>query len=213
MKKATVFGAAVILVAVSACGQGYILFRTHPRPIDDRVRNLDGSLVTSSQGYRAELIYAPYGTPHDQFGIVAVRLGNDAAVGIPVPGVISAGSRTAPITRDTDGSPAPGGIALFQVRVWRLADGPTFDAALFLGDPGIFSRLAVSPIMCADTGNHLAIPPELPSELPLPSSVGGGGLTLGNYYWDPSSPCIPEPSVIGLGLLAVGALLMRHWRK
>lgn len=201
MKKAIVISALAVLASLSVYGQGHVNFRTHTAP-DDRVRNPDGSLVAGAAGYRAELVYAPDGTSPGEFATTAVRLGLDTAVGTPVAGSIQAGSRTAPITRDDSGNPSPGGFALFQVRVWRPADGATYDAVVRTGNPAFL--VAETPIMRADTGNHLAPQPELATELPLPTSVGGGGLTL--------HP-VPEPSVIGLGLLGVGALLMLRRRK
>src|SRR5687768_13439693 len=98
MKKQIVIGALAVLAGVSLYGQGHVNFRTHTSP-DDRVRAGDGTLVTAAQGFRAELIYAPDGTPHEQFSSVAVRLGADVAVGVPTAGSIQGGSRTAPVTR------------------------------------------------------------------------------------------------------------------
>lgn len=187
-------------------GQGHVAFRTHTSP-DDRVRWGDGTLVAGVYGFRAELIYASDGTPADQFSSVAVRLGNDAAVGVPTPGAIVGGARTALITRDAAGNPAPGGFALFQVRVWNPAQGATYNIVLSMHPAPC---TAESPIMRVDTGNHLAPQPELPAELPLPSVAGFGGLII--YNGSPSHPdmCVPEPSIVGLGLLAAGALLLRR---
>lgn len=197
MKKAVTISTVAMLAALSVYGQGHVSFRTHTGP-DDRVRFLDGSLVQASAGYRAELVYAPDGTDSAEFYTVAIRLGTDAAVGVPAPGVIAAGARTAPITRDAAGSPAPGGFALFQVRVWHPSAGVSWADAVARGDYRFCN--AVSPIMRADTGNYLAPQPELPTELPLAPWGSPGHLTL----------CIPEPSVIGLGVLAAGALLLRR---
>lgn len=203
MKTGTLIGALAVFATASVSGQGTVNFRTHNSP-DDRVRFLDGTLVPGSAGYRAELIYAPDGIESPQFFTVAIRLGNDAPVGTPAPGAIAAGARTAPITHDAAGNPAPGGFALFQVRVWNPRDGPTYDAVVATTPPG--ACIAASPIMRVDTENHLAPPPYQPfnTELPLAPWGSPGHLTL----------CIPEPSAISLGLLAVGALpVVRRWRK
>jgi len=92
-----VFGLLIGLSALQVHAQGTVNFRTTTDP-DNRVLNPDGSLVTTAQGYRAELMYAPDGTFEDQFGAMAVRIGADAPVA-PVgslAGAINAGTRTVP---------------------------------------------------------------------------------------------------------------------
>jgi MYXO-CTERM domain-containing protein len=197
MKKAIVISALAVLASLSVYGQGAVNFRTTTTPTDNRVRNQDGTTFTAgTAGYRAELLYAPDGTADAEFNTLAIRLGADTGVGTPTPGSIQGGGRT--VTQITPG----GGFGLFQVRVWRptaaTAGVPNFisyDDAMRRGTPGDY--VAETRIMRVDT----ALPPLEPN-VDLP--INAGELRL--------HP-VPEPSVIGLGLLGVGALLMLRRRK
>ena len=84
-------------------------------------------------------------------------------------------------------SPA-GGFGLFQVRVWDTATGG--DA--YYGESGILR---------VDTGDTTSTPPG------TAGSLVGAGLTSFVVT------VVPEPSVIGLGILGAGALLMLRRRK
>lgn len=160
-----------------------------------RVSHCAGVPMVASAGYRAELVYAPDGTSLDQFDAVAVRVGADTAVGMPAVGLYSGGARTAPTT-------TPGGFGLFQVRVWNLASGPDWRAVRALGRSTDF--IGESFIMRIDTGDPTTVPPGTPTPL-----VGNG---LTSIVLGPVG-CVPEPSVIALGVAGVGVLLVLRWRQ
>lgn len=82
-----------------------------------------------------------------------------------------------------------GAVATIQVRAWAVADGATYEAALAAN-----GKRGVSNIITVTTGGA-GEPPALPANL-----TGLTSFTL----------IIPEPSTIALGLLGVGALLLRR---
>ena len=178
MKIALALTVVVILSAIQVVAQGTVDIRA-------TVRNPDGSLVTSSQGYLGELVFAPDGTAADQFNTFAVRLGGASTVGVPLPGALfSGGARTVSAI-------APGGFGLFQVRVWRGSDGTDWRSVMATGNPNFL--VAESPILRIQT----SIPPALPTPVHV-------DLTL--------HP-VPEPSAIALALLAVSACFVVRRRK
>lgn len=182
MKIAPILAFVAILSATQVLAQGTITFS------GITVRNPDSSLVTSNQGYLGELVFAPDGST-DQFDALAVRLGTIGAVGAPLAGRITGGTRTAPTT-------TPGGFGLFQVRVWRGSDGPDWRAVVATGNPNFL--VTESPIVRIDTGDPTTVPPGTPT--PFPTMT----LTL--------HP-VPEPSVIALAVLGAGALFMLRRRR
>lgn len=111
---------------------------------------------------------------------------------------------------------APGGYGIapnlsgaatgwFQVRAWESAYGTTYEAALANTTQVVAGRLALvgtsDPIRMG-TGNGAVVPPTVP-----PTTMVLSGLK--SFYLVP----VPEPSVIGLGLLGVGALLLLRRRS
>lgn len=110
-------------------------------------------------------------------------------------GIFNAGNRTAPVT-------PPGATAFFQVRAWETAFGTSYEDALakvLAGDARI--RLGKSNIVRVDTGDPTTIPP------------GTAGSLVANGLSRIELTVVPEPSMIGLGLLGVGALLVLRRRK
>jgi hypothetical protein len=89
-------------------------------------------------------------------------------------------------TDRTVGTVAPGAIAFVQVRAWSVASGVDWNSA------GIRGQSSTLQITTGGAGS----PPSLPADLT--------GLTSF------SLAVIPEPSVIALGLLGAGALLLRR---
>jgi hypothetical protein len=83
-----------------------------------------------------------------------------------------------------------GSVLTFQVRAWQGAAGSSYDNATVKGSSGMFT------MKTKDESNPLETKPNL-WEAP-----GFVGFTV-----------VPEPSVIGLGLLGAGALLMLRRRK
>lgn len=192
MKKLLLISALAAVASLSAFGQGSVSFaNTSTQP----VRRADGTAVPSAlQGgtYQAELLFAPDGTSTDAatFGEGATRVGATTTFNTPQAGVFSGGGRT--VTQIT---PA-GGFGLFQVRVWDTRAGVDYNAALASGNSAF--QAGYSSVMRVDTADPTTVPPGTPAALGMQS------FTL--------SP-IPEPSVIGLGLLGVGTLLMLRRRK
>lgn len=190
MKKLIIITALAMLAVSNAHAQGTVTFANGTAI---RVFMPDGTTpVAASLGYRAELVYAPDGSPMDQFNNLAVRLGADTAVGVPTAGLYSGGGRTAPTA-------TPGGFGLFQVRVWRAADGPDWRAVMATGD----SRFLVgeSLVMRIDTGDPTTVPPG------TPTPIVGNGLTA--IILHP----VPEPSVVVLSLVSAAAFILLRRRK
>jgi hypothetical protein len=108
-----------------------------------------------------------------------------AAANFIAAGTIVGGTRTAPVT------PA-GAAAAFQIRVWEVATGADYDSATHRG---------ASNIVEGNTGNPEAIPPGTPLNL-VAAGLTGFQMEI-----------LPEPSVIALGALGAGALLLLRRRK
>lgn len=192
MKKMLLISALAVIATLSSYGQGSVNFaNTSTQPI----RLSTGAAVpTALSGgtYVAELLYAPDGgsTDADAFGASAIRVGGTATFATPTAGVFNGGGRT--ITQIT---PA-GGFGLFQVRVWNSQAGATYDA--HKANSSTAFELGYSGVIRVDTADPTTTPPGTPAAL---------GMTTFNLR------PVPEPSVIGLGLLGAGALLMLRRRK
>jgi len=102
------------------------------------------------------------------------------------PGTFFGGGRT--IT--TPGSAVNGPVLTFQVRAWKTSTGQDYASAGIRGEGPLFQ------LKTKDLTNPLETTPNLYA---APGFVG--------------FQIVPEPSVIGLGLLGAGALLMLRRRK
>ena len=155
--------------------------------------NPDGSTSFATAGSRflAELVFAPDGTPTDSFTAVATRAGAPATFFSA--GLYGGGGRT------VQGISPAGGFGLFQVRVWEAAAGADYVAAVATGNPQY--QAGTSVIMRIDTGDPTTVPPGTPTPI---TSWG-----LNSFVITP----IPEPSIIALGLISVGTLLMLRRRR
>lgn len=164
-----------------------------------------GGLATGT-AFRAQLYAAPGAGAQESAltpvglasEIVAFRGGGNAGYVAttgnypePPPGRAIDPVKTVPTTG------GPGGAVTLQIRAWSagfasyeeaLATGST---AVFIGKSGLFSL--------SSTGNPQAEPPVVPTDM-----VGFVGFNV--------AP-VPEPSVIALGVLGLGALLMLRRRK
>lgn len=110
------------------------------------------------------------------------------SVGFSSPGFFSGGVRSAPI--------AGASFAWFQVRAWETAYGATYEAAR---DSGRDALIGTSNIFRSKTGDPVNAVP----------AVNLATTALQGFVVAP----VPEPSVLGLGILGVGALLLLRRRS
>jgi hypothetical protein len=186
MKKAIVISALTILTSASVFAQG-IGSVNFANAAANPVRLMDGTLVPRAAAggtYFAELLSALDGADF----ATASRQGLTTTFNSPAAGVFLGGGRTVPTAQN-------GGFGQFMVRVWDTRGGATYDLArqatggFQFGDSGVFRT---------DTSDASIVPPPLAAPLGMPAF---------------SLSIIPEPSVIGLGLLGAGALLLLRRRK
>jgi hypothetical protein len=186
MKKALLSAILALCSIASAVAQGSVVFsNSGGSPI-----TCGPSLIPTGSTFQAELMYAPDGTASAEYDSLAVRVGAAANFG-PTPGFFSGGGRT--INSIT---PA-GGFGLFQVRVWTTAFGGSYNEVIASG----MGAAGKSSIMRVDTGN------------PLIGEPATGLVASGLQYFFVGGYCIPEPPVIGIGLVAGAALLVAFYRK
>jgi len=189
MKKLLLTSALAIIATLSSYGQGSVAFANSATT---KVTDSAGVALPTTAGYVVELMYAPDGTPAAAFDLAATRVGGTTTI-FPVAGQFNGGNRTV-----TTLSPA-GGFGLFQVRAWQGAAGASYAEAMLTGNANY--QAGKSGIFRVDTGDPTTVPPGTPANL-----VANG---LTGFSVSP----IPEPSVIALGLLGAGALLMLRRRK
>ena len=155
----------------------------------------DGALAAGT-GYHVGLYWGPQGTPESGL----TQIGASANFANPYGGgVFAGGNRTVTYPGTT-----PGGVVTVQVRGWTYlgAGTPdTYEQALALGAQD--SRYWVGKSVVFD---HDSSEPGNAQDVPV--GVGANPAWRGFAI----SP-VPEPSVIGLGLLGAGALLMLRRRK
>lgn len=186
MKKLLITAAALLITA-STYAQGVVNFANNAATA---IRDTDGTSVVAGDGIRAALYWAPLSDPNN-----FTQIGADSTVAVspPVAGTFAAGSRT------TGNATAPGGVARFQVRAWELAYGSTFEAAMAApAMGGRTAKLGISNTVEMPTGN----PPLTPA-----ASLTANGLQSFQLM------IVPEPSVVALGVMGVGALLLLRRRK
>lgn len=195
MKKLTITLAS-ILVCISAYSQGTVTFANIGT--GTAISNiLTGAALPSGTTFRASLYWlpdspsAPSAGEFDAAGPNAILLPDTTTFALA--GQFNAGTRTAPV--------AGASTLWFQVRAWEVAFGTSYDAAL-RNTTQIGGRLAL-----VGTSNPIRVKTGDPANnIPAGSLVNSG---LKGFYVTP----VPEPSVIGLGILGVGALLMLRRRK
>lgn len=180
--------AVAAFVAVSIQAQGVIDFSNLASSLV--IDGTDGNPVIGGDGIRAQLYWAPLSDPSNFTPIGAI-----VTVGVPQAGRFVGGNRT------TGNATAPGDDALFQVRAWELAYGSTYEAAL--AAPNMGGRPAKtgrSNTVTVETVSSTGNPP------PTPNSISTSGLQS-------FAVNVPEPSVVALGLIGAGALLLLRRRK
>jgi hypothetical protein len=189
MKKKLLLTVAALVVSLSAYAQGTVAFQ------GSGVRDASVAgmpLVTNPAGTAEDVVAGLYWAPVGSTDFVL--LGAVATVGFPSPGIYNGG------TRSTGPATAGGAEAQFQVRAWELAFGSTYEAAI--AAPAINGRktkAGVSNTIQVVTGNPGGMPPT--NQQPLT------GLNAFNIE------VVPEPSVIALGVIGAGALLLLRRRK
>jgi hypothetical protein len=186
--------AAAILATLSMYGQGIgIVSFTSVGATDASGKKImdQSGVAASGSAYRVALYWGA-STETDDRNLVQAGASTTFLTGASA-GTYFGGGRT--IT--TPGSTVNGPVLAFQVRGWTAAHGATYEEALqngaaFVGKNPIFTLKTKDP----------NVPLETVPSLYLASGYQGFRLTP-----------VPEPSVIGLGILGVGTLLMLRRRK
>jgi hypothetical protein len=202
MKKTLIITAIAALATGSAFGQGGIVFaNSTAKPVTLAPEAGGGAVTrgTTSGPFLAELWAAPDTAGNDQqlvFDLTAQRVVGSAgqlSAGFTTPsaGVFSGGNRTV-------ANIGAGAFAYFQVRVWESAYGATYAEAIANPAAQGVGQAGQSIIFRSDTDD----PADGAPNVPLNTAFVPFQLSI-----------IPEPSVIGLGLLGAGALLMLRRRK
>ena len=155
--------------------------------------SLSGNKIVAGSTYNAALYWAVDGTVDQS---LFVQIGATAAIQ-PLDGLIAAGSRTTP------NGTAPGANAMFQVRVWEAAYGNSYEAVLAnqTTQNGRLGLAGKSNLVRVATGSPGGQPPTPPGSL-LTAGLQGFSLDV-----------VPEPSIMGLGMLGAGALFALRRRK
>jgi hypothetical protein len=179
--------ATAALMAVSIFAQGTIdVSNTATTLVIDGTDNM---AAANADGLRGQLYWAPESDPNN-----FTPIGTVFTIGVPTPGRYAGGTKT------TGNATGPGQFAFFQVRAWELAYGSTYEAALAApamgGRPAKTGKSDIVRAMTTPAGD----PP--PTTLRL-SDQGLQGFAVN----------IPEPSVVALGLIGAGALLLLRRRK
>jgi MYXO-CTERM domain-containing protein len=196
--------AAAILATLNMYGQGGIVNFANTgsatpggRVWVNNTGNVGEGSAAAGTSYKIALYWGnpvDDATPAPEAGLT--QIGN--AAGFLSGGLFSAGLRTLEPTR------ANGAVVTVQARAWGTIPGlpDTYEAVLAAGLAGdqraqvgssvVFNMLTKDPTL------PLATPPQVSAD----SDWRGFAITP-----------VPEPSVIGLGLLGVGALLMLRRRK
>jgi hypothetical protein len=189
MKKTLTLALAVAGMVAQTYGQGTVTF------VAANITNsLTGSLAPAGTQFKVSLYWLSDRTPAPttgDFGASSVAWTTNLTL---------SGGANAGVVRIEPINPV-GGFAYFQIRAWEAAFGASYEEAV--ANPGIGGRLALagtSNIARIDTADPTTIPPGTP-----PNTAA----TLKGFTVVP----VPEPSVIGLGVLGIGALLLLRRRK
>jgi hypothetical protein len=196
MKKLTLIAASLV-AALNTYAQGTVVFDNFGGGLVNNA--FRGGDVSTADGIVVQL-YASMTGAQGSFQPVP---GSVVQVGVLADGFYSiTDSVTIPASIIGTAAPTlPGPGAFLEVRAWETAYGSSFEQAV--GAPAMGGRVAlrgISPsFMVVSTGNPAAQPPGLPTLL--------SDLTPG------FSVNVPEPSVIALGVIGAGALLLLRRRK
>jgi hypothetical protein len=187
MKKLTLT-AASLLAALSVYAQGTVDFNNFLNTEGGVINGVTGQSVSMNDGVVAQLYWSA--TMDGVYVAAGAPTMVGSAFGTPFPGYFGGGTVTIPEVMP------PGSAAYFEVRAWESSFGATFEEAT-QNDAAL---RGVSDAFMSDTGNPGAQPPDLPADL--------GGL-IPTFTVN----VVPEPSVVALGLLGAGTLLLLRRRK
>jgi len=194
MKKQILTIAATV-VGLSALAQGTVDFKNTTSTLVSNSVTLNR--VSGGTVFRVVLYYLPdqAGAPttadFDERGVILGASSGFQGSSTVASGVFQGGVRSTPTTT-VGGAPA-----WFQVRAWETAFGGTYAEA---------SRVTGALV---GTSNPFRGATADPAAIPPPTAPGLAALGLTTFMLYP----VPEPSVIGLGILGIGALLMLRRRK
>lgn len=182
MKK-LILGSLCTLAAVSALAQGTINFNNYVG-----AGATVNALVSGPSGLLGNTFYGQLYAGATEASLspigVAVKFTTSVATSLPT-GKINGGAVTAT-------GLAGGTKAFVQLRAWDVASGTSYDAAAgsaagFVGKSGVIS---------ITLGDPNAAPPTTPADL-----LGLAAFSVAQ---------VPEPSTMALGLLGLGALMLRR---
>jgi len=175
--------AAIIALNMYGQGQGSVSFTSVGAPDAKKIRDETGAFA-SGTGYAVALYW---GDATQTTDANLTQIGNSATflTGTSA-GTYFGGGRT--IT--TPGSAVNGPLLTFQVRGWKVSSGSSYETA------GINGKGPIFQLKTKDLTNPLETTPN------LYAAPGYVGFQL-----------VPEPSVIALGVIGAGALLMLRRRK
>jgi len=190
MKKLLLTAAAILVAAnIFGQGQGSLSFTSVGETnATKKITDPSGSFA-SGTAY-AVALYWGAATETDPRNLTQIGAAANFLTGGNA-GTFFGGGRT--IT--TPGSAVNGPVLSFQVRGWATAAGNSYDSALAAG--GATGTGPIFTLKTKDLTNPLETAPN------LNSAPGYRGFQI----------AVPEPSVIGLGLVGAGALLMLRRRK
>lgn len=195
MKRLLIMAAAVAMMAVSVYGQGQVNFSTlsgaNGKIWKDTVpasTTQTAGRVVGADGMVGQLYWSPVGMDNFQAFDVSKPVGTTSA------GNILGGTVALP-------GQAAGTMVQMQLRVWETAYGATFEAASTAGAMGNrFAYLGTGSTFTVGLGGG-------GTTIPVPSIA-----TLFQPFAVTAAP-VPEPSVVALGLVGAGALLLLRRRK
>lgn len=202
MKKALLTLVA-LSISVSLFAQGTVVFSNLGSGKNVRIdRTGDGvgdADLANSDGVQVSLWVAPTGTT-DPNAASWVMLGNPSA--LLLTGVFSAGTRTVPNTVVANATSDT--VYSFQVRAWETSIYGTAADAWATASRTPNAKVTISsPVVESKTGNW-GTPPSNAINL-SPIFGAAPNILVGTV--------VPEPSVLALGVLGIGALLMLRRRS
>jgi hypothetical protein len=190
MKKLLTLVAAAGCMAVQTYGQGTVTF------VAANITNsVTGALAVSGTSFKVALYWLPDGAqpPTSAFDAPSTLAWTT--------NLTLAGGANAGIVR-IEGITPSGAPAWFQVRAWENIGGntATWQDVLVATGPGRGPLAGTSNVGRIDTGDPTTVPP---------GTAPNTALTLKGFTLVP----IPEPSVIGLGVLGLASLFLLRRRS